>query len=204
MSVSTTDTRIDPAQPSRLLKKKNIRQTYPLSRRSRDRPRPDCRRPPRTAPVPPVGGVAVRRFPADERRVGDLLATVGGTFSVAPGDDAVRRWCAVEEGGRVLACAADTSHAPGIGHMGSVAVHPDARRRGLGRAVVAWLTNDLLRQGCDAVVIGVFVSETAACRLYDRLGYTTEHEFLSGDLTVAGPAGPRRQEQRGGDRDRVR
>ena len=100
---------------------------------------------------------------------------------VTPG---VRRWAVVEEHGKLLACAADTSGSPGIGHMGSVAVHPSARGHGLGSAVVGWLTADLLRGGCDVVAVGVFVAETPAQRLYDRLGYRTEHEMVSGRLTA--------------------
>jgi predicted GNAT family acetyltransferase len=61
-------------------------------------------------------------------------------------------------------------------------VAPEARQQGLGAAVVAWLTRDLLLGGCDAVAVGVLVSEAAAQRLYDRVGYRTEHELRSGTL----------------------
>jgi ribosomal protein S18 acetylase RimI-like enzyme len=136
----------------------------------------------RTDPVPATAPNVVHELADGDQRVGELLGAVGGAFSAHPGDDAVRRWIGVEEDGRLLACAADTSRAAGIGHMGSVAVHPAARRRGLGRAVVAWLTNDLLNHGRDVVAVGVFVAETAAGGLYDSLGFRTEQEFRCGPL----------------------
>ena len=131
------------------------------------------------------GDVAVIELPpAGDERIDDLLEASSELTSARPGDSGVRRWAVVEEHGKLLACAADTSGSPGIGHMGSVAVHPSARGHGLGSAVVGWLTADLLRAGCDVVAVGVFVAETPAQRLYDRLGYRTEHEMVSGRLTA--------------------
>ena len=128
-----------------------------------------------------LGDVAVTVLRTDsDERIDDLLEASSEVVSARPGDPGVRRWVVVEEHDKLLACAADTSGSPGIGHMGSVAVHPSARGRGLGSAVVGWLTTDLLRSGCDVVAVGVFVEETAAQRLYDRLGYRTEHEMVSG------------------------
>jgi GNAT superfamily N-acetyltransferase len=141
----------------------------------------------RTATVPPAApDVPVSVLPgAGDERVRRLLDRSVEITSATPGDAGVRRWVVVEDGVDVVACAADTSGAPGIGHMGAVAVAPEARRRGLGAAVVGWLTRDLLLGGCDAVVVGVLVQEPAAQRLYDGLGYLTEHELRSG--TVARP-----------------
>jgi ribosomal protein S18 acetylase RimI-like enzyme len=140
-----------------------------------------------TAPPEPVADLGVRVLPgAGDERVARLLARSTELTSAVPGDAGVRRWAVVEEGGDVLACAADTSGAPGVGHMGGVAVAPEARRRGLGAAVVAWLTRDLLLAGCDAVAVGVLVREAGAQRLYDRVGYRTLHELRSGVLRPPG------------------
>jgi predicted GNAT family acetyltransferase len=133
-----------------------------------------------TPPAPP--DVPVREL-TDRAGVAALLNAVGGLHSAAPDDEKVRRWVGVRDGDRLVACAADTSAAPGVGHMGSVAVHPAARRRGLAGAVVGWLTRDLLRHGADVVVVGVFVAEQPAMRLYERVGFRARHEFLSGELT---------------------
>jgi ribosomal protein S18 acetylase RimI-like enzyme len=142
-----------------------------------------------TAPPAAVTGVAVRELPgAADERVARLLARSTELTSAVPGDPGVRRWAVVEEDGDVLACAADTSGAAGMGHMGGVAVAPEARRRGLGAAVVAWLTRDLLLAGCDAVAVGVLVPEAGAQRLYDRVGYRTVHELRSGVLRPHAPS----------------
>jgi GNAT superfamily N-acetyltransferase len=138
-------------------------------------------------PPAPVTAVDVTVLPAaDDERVRRLLERSSGVTSAVPGDPAVRRWAVVAEDGNVLACAADTSGAAGIGHMGGVAVAPEARRRGLGAAVVAWLTRDLLLGGLDAVAVGVLASERGAQRLYDRVGYVTEHELKSGPWSAPG------------------
>ena len=147
---------------------------------------------PPPAPAVGVGGaetsaVTVRELPGGgDERVARLLARSTAVSSAVPGDPGVRRWVVVEEDGGVLACAADTSGAPGVGHMGAVAVAPEARRRGLGAAVVAWLTRDLLLSGNDAVAVGVLVAEAGAQRLYDRVGYRTLHELRSGVLRPPG------------------
>jgi ribosomal protein S18 acetylase RimI-like enzyme len=146
----------------------------------------------RTTTTPPstVDDVAIRVLPGvGEERIANLLRHVGGFFSAWPGDPAVNRWAVVEDQNRVVACAADTSGAPGVGHMGSVAVHPQARGRGLAFAVVSWLTADLLAQGCDVVAVGVFAKEAPAQRLYDRVGFRTEHEFFTGPLHLTARPG---------------
>jgi ribosomal protein S18 acetylase RimI-like enzyme len=140
-----------------------------------------------TAPPAPVTDLAVRVLPGGgDERVARLLARSTDVTSAVPGDPGVRRWAVVEEDGDLLACAADTSGASGVGHMGGVAVAPEARRRGLGAAVVGWLTRDLLLAGFDAVAVGVLVPEAGAQRLYDRVGYRTLHELRSGVLRARG------------------
>jgi ribosomal protein S18 acetylase RimI-like enzyme len=139
------------------------------------------------APPAPVAGVDITVLPPEgDARVRRLLDRSVDLASAWPGDPGVRRWVVVADGDDVVACAADTSGAAGIGHMGGVAVAPEARRRGLGAAVVSWLTRDLLLGGHDAVAIGVLVTEPAAQRLYDSLGYMTEHELMSGPLVADG------------------
>jgi ribosomal protein S18 acetylase RimI-like enzyme len=136
-----------------------------------------CTTPPAEPAVPTTELAA-----AGDDRVTRLLRRSVPFTSAWPGDPAVRRWVVVEDGADVVACAADTSAVPGLGHMGAVAVAPEARRRGLGAAVVGRLTRDLLLAGGDAVVVGVLESEPAAQRLYDALGFVTEHTFRSGPL----------------------
>jgi ribosomal protein S18 acetylase RimI-like enzyme len=130
--------------------------------------------------VQPGEDLVVAGVPDD--RVAALLALASPTASARAGDPAVRRWYGLVEGGRLLACAADTSAATGVGHVSSVAVAPDARGRGLGRAVTAALTRSLLQGGCDVVTLGLYADNAAARAMYDALGFADHHRFTSGRL----------------------
>lgn len=127
--------------------------------------------------VPGVDDVAVKA----------LLEAASPGASALPGDDAVRCWWGVtDDDGALLACAADTSAATGVGHLSSIAVHPAARGRGLGRAVVAALTRSRFAAGCDVVTLGMYADNAAGRALYDALGFRDEHRFSSGPLVQRG------------------
>ncbi|MCW2598527.1 MAG: gcn5-related n-acetyltransferase [Frankiales bacterium] len=117
-------------------------------------------------------------------QAGPLLALASPTASALPGDPAVRRWLGVRGLDGLSACAADTSGATGVGHLSSIAVHPDARGRGLGAAVSAALTRRLFAEGCDVVTLGMYATNTAGRALYDHLGMKDEHRFTSGPLQI--------------------
>ncbi len=121
----------------------------------------------------------------DDAELTAFLKVASPTASALPGDLGVRHWLGVrEEGGNLLACAADTSGSTGIGHLSSIAVAPEARGQGLGRAVTAALTRRLLAGGCDVVTLGMYAANTAGRALYDGLGFTDDHHFTSGPLQV--------------------
>ena len=122
----------------------------------------------------------------DRHAITALLDAASPGASARPDDPAVRRWFGIPGPDGLLACAADTSAATGVGHLSAVAVHPSARRQGLGRAVTAALTRDLLAAGCDVVTLGLYADNAAARALYDGLGFRDEHRFTSGRLTVRG------------------
>lgn len=123
----------------------------------------------------------------DDAAVKDLLALASPTASALPGDAAVKRWVGLRDGGGpLLACVADTSVATGVGHLSSIAVHPDHRGRGFARAVTAALTRRLLQEGNDLVALGMYADNTAGRALYDVLGFADEHRFTSGPLLVRG------------------
>jgi len=135
------------------------------------------------APPPPQPGEELV-VPVEDDAVAPLLAAASPTASAQPGDPGVRRWVGVEQDGRLLACAADTSATTGVGHLSSIAVHPAARGRGLGSAVTAALTRQLLARGCDVVTLGMYADNGAGRALYDRLGFVDSHRFSSGPLAV--------------------
>jgi ribosomal protein S18 acetylase RimI-like enzyme len=135
------------------------------------------------APPPDQPGEDVVVEVGDEE-VGALLPVASPTASAQPGDPGVRRWVGVRGPAGVLACAADTSAATGVGHLSSIAVHPDARGRGLGAAVTAALVRRLFAEGRDVVTLGMYAGNTAGRALYDALGMKDEHRFTSGPLQV--------------------
>lgn len=137
--------------------------------------------------APPVQPGEERVRPeVDETAVKELLTASSPAASALPGDASVRRWVGIQEGGRLVACAADTSAATGVGHLSSIAVHPDVRGLGLGRAVTASLTRQLFAEGCDLVTLGMYATNSSARAMYDALGFADEHRFTSGPLQVRG------------------
>jgi len=132
-------------------------------------------------PVQPAEELVVE---VTDDEVGPLLALASPTASALAGDPAVLRWVGVRGPDGLLACAADTSAATSVGHLSSIAVHPDARRRGLGAAVTATLMRRLFADGCDLVTLGMYASNSAGRALYDHLGMADDHRFTSGPLQV--------------------
>jgi ribosomal protein S18 acetylase RimI-like enzyme len=116
--------------------------------------------------------------------VAALLAVANPDAAAQPGDPRVRRWLGVRGPAGLLACGADTSEAPSVGHLSSIATHPDARGQGLGAAVTAALTRRLLDEGCDLVVLGMYAANDPGRALYDHLGMHDDHRFTSGKLLI--------------------
>jgi ribosomal protein S18 acetylase RimI-like enzyme len=123
---------------------------------------------------------------AEEDEITALLTESSPTASALPGDPAIRGWVGIRNGGRLVACAADTSAATGVGHLSSIAVHPSARGRGLGAVVTAALTRQLFDDGCDIVTLGMYAENGYGRAMYDRLGFADTHHFTSGPLLVRG------------------
>ena len=140
------------------------------------------------AAPPPVQPGEERVEPLDdELAVKQLLAESSPRASAQPGDEAVRRWVGVRDAsGALLACAADTSGATGVGHLSSIAVSPSARGQGLGKAVTAALTRRMFDEGDDLVTLGMYADNTEGRALYDALGFADDHPFTSGPLVVRG------------------
>ncbi len=136
------------------------------------------------AGAPPVQPGEQDVVEVDGAHVADLLTAASPTASAQPGDPEVRRWLAVLDDGRAVACAADTSAATGVGHLSSIAVHPDVRGRGLGAAVTAALMRRQTEDGCDLITLGMYADNTAGRALYDHLGMADDHRFTSGLLQV--------------------
>lgn len=80
-------------------------------------------------------------------------------YLVATWDDEVigyaGLWCVVDEG-----------------HITNVAVHPDYRKRGVGKKLINWLLNDAkTMNGVKNFTLEVRVSNSAAIHLYENFGF---------------------------------
>jgi ribosomal protein S18 acetylase RimI-like enzyme len=136
------------------------------------------------APPPYQAGEHVVEPVTNDHDVTVLLRASSPTASALPGDSAVRSWVGIRESGTLIACAADTSAATGVGHLSSIAVHPSARGRGLGAVVTAALSRQLFEQGSDIVTLGMYADNGYGRAMYDRLGFADDHRFTSGPLLV--------------------
>jgi GNAT superfamily N-acetyltransferase len=96
-----------------------------------------------------------------------------------------------EPGGAIVA----TAGPHGVGFIKLVAVHPDARRRGIGRSLLDRAHSWLLEQGCTSVVAGasapfylwpgVDVTHTEALCLFEGAGYAV----TGGEVNMRCPTG---------------
>lgn len=121
----------------------------------------------------------------DDDAVSALLAASSPTASARAGEPSVHRWVGVhDDHGALVACAADTSGATGVGHLSSIAVQPAARGQGLGKAVTAALARRMFDGGCDLVALGMYADNAVGRAVYDALGFVDDHRFTSGPLLV--------------------
>jgi RimJ/RimL family protein N-acetyltransferase len=63
---------------------------------------------------------------------------------------------------------------------GAILTAPHARRQGYATAIVSALVTQLYTQGFPLVVLNVFSDNEAAIRVYQRLGFRTQHRMLTG------------------------
>ncbi|MBX9245489.1 GNAT family N-acetyltransferase [Actinotalea ferrariae] len=117
-------------------------------------------------------------------------ANPGTTADPTASDQAA--WFGVRDGDRLLGVAGVSLRGgPGDDawswHLHGLGVRPEARGRGLGKALTAAATRAGLRAGAAWVSLGMYADNDRARRIYERLGYVTEGEFAS-----YGPPGARR------------
>ncbi|MEV4706895.1 GNAT family N-acetyltransferase [Actinoplanes sp. NPDC049316] len=89
-----------------------------------------------------------------------------------PGGSGVTRWAGIRaDTGELLAVGADAWSMAEIGFLAGVATRSDARGRGLGRDLCAFLTDELIA-GRERVALMVDHDNAAAVGTYEKLGYT--------------------------------
>lgn len=102
--------------------------------------------------------------------------------SAKPGDAEVVAWAGIRDDRGWAAVVAHTRNDAGMPHLASVVTRCDLRGRGLGAAVTAWVTRQLLADGQPVVTLGMYADNDVARRMYQRLGFHDDHFFTSGRL----------------------
>jgi ribosomal protein S18 acetylase RimI-like enzyme len=137
----------------------------------------------------------VRLPDSADDEVARLLSVASPRHSSDPGDDDVLAWFGIRTSeGELVACAACTESVPGVPHLASIATHPRLRGHGLGTALTATVTAQLLQAGAPVVTLGMYSDNAVARRMYARIGYVCEHRWSSRAIVV-------RQHGRSGRRD---
>ncbi|WP_010470030.1 GNAT family N-acetyltransferase [Streptomyces sudanensis] len=139
-----------------------------------------CPRPARPADLPLLQGI--------ERAAGEAFRALG-MDAVADDDPpplgtleayrAAGRVRVAEDGGRPVAYLL-WDDVDGAVHIEQVSVHPDAARRGVGRALIGDLAADAAARGVPALTLTTFADVPWNAPYYARLGFRVLHE---GELT---------------------
>jgi predicted GNAT family acetyltransferase len=67
-----------------------------------------------------------------------------------------------------------------IAVLGNIATAPAHRGRGLGTLVTARLVSELVAENCGCICLNVKADNTAAIRCYEKLGFSTVHDYEEG------------------------
>lgn len=119
---------------------------------------------------------------ADAEEIDTFGRAHNAAFEGFPGHGYALLWLAVREGDELVAIGALHALATGVPHLAGIVTHGDRRGQGLGQAMVTELTRRAIAVA-GVSTLGVTHTNTAAIRLYQRLGYRTAHLFRTADLT---------------------
>lgn len=173
----------------------NVAPTH-RTRWARDHVKLACTRPEMLPPPDP----RVRLVGHDDldqlHRLFDSDPSAGDFFHAGLLDDGWYRGIE-EEDGTLLSVAGThvVDAVSGVAALGNVATHPDARRRGLGRATVATLTRELLAAGLQAG-LNVAVDNLGARALYEQLGFAWVLDYEEAELVARNAPEDRREDTR--------
>lgn len=136
-----------------------------------------------SAPPPVHGEAGASWLSGTDDEIRALLTAASPETSTWPGDDRACRWAGIRApDGTLVAVLADTSRHRSMGHISSVATAPEHRRRGHAAALTAWVMRQFFTEGAEMVTLGMYASNDAARKMYERLGFTCHHRFASAAL----------------------
>ena len=116
--------------------------------------------------------------------VQEFLDRTSPTHSVRADDPEVLAWGGVAGDGAagsggLLAIGALVRRPSGAAYLASIATAEQARGRGLGSAVTAYLTRRAFADGAAECILAHYHPNESARRIYLRLGYRTTHQCTS-------------------------
>jgi len=90
-------------------------------------------------------------------------------------DVAPKTFLVAEKNGKIAGYVVAIVQGTGLGHIISIAVHPEYHHKGIGTALILRLTKILKEQGASAVRLEVRKSNIAAQKMYAKLGFKIAH-----------------------------
>ena len=94
------------------------------------------------------------------------------TFAYLLNEPATLSYKAVTKTGEMAAFSFVMLNPDGAGHLTTIGVAPEHRRRGLGLQLLGHLENALRAKGVSTIVLEVRVSNTSAQKLYNSAGFS--------------------------------
>lgn len=124
----------------------------------------------RPPPPPPPRGAPIERLTAADAPAMLELATLTKPGPFAPRTPELGEFWGIKDGGRLLAMAGERMKHPGYTEVSGVCTHPDARGRGLARALSLAVTARILERG-ETPYLHAYATNTPAIALYESLGF---------------------------------
>lgn len=121
------------------------------------------------------GKLAIERLGEDDAPQMLALATLTRPGPFAARTHTIGEFWGVKERGALLAMAGERLRHDGFTEVSGVCTHPDARGRGLARALSAHVAQRILERG-DRPYLHAYASNAPALRLYESLGFRLRSE----------------------------
>lgn len=136
-----------------------------------------------TDAAPPAPGHPVEDL-TDADEINAVLDVANPDSFARPGaSDRLDTWLGVRVDGMIVGVGAVEQMPDGTGHLRGVSVLPTYAGRGLGTALSAGLTRRAVG-GSGVATLGVYVDNHRAVGMYERLGYSVVHTFVSGVIAA--------------------